>query len=71
MQEGREYVWIGVPGIVFPGVDFRPPGLRILVVGYGGGQTPQQIICIQGVAIHADCLISSFQGGPQLVAISL
>ena len=34
MQEGREDVWVEVPILGLSGVNFRPPGLRVLVAGY-------------------------------------
>ena len=43
MQEGLEVGGDGVLGLGLPGVDVRPPGLRVLAYLKGGGRIPQRL----------------------------
>ena len=61
MQKGGEDGWVRVPGLVFLGVNFCPPGLHVLVVGDIIGWTVTHIHSVQGGVTHADWSIASFR----------
>ena len=71
IQEAREDIWVGVARLGFPGVNFRPPGLSVLVVVYGGGWTSKHIHRVQGGVPHSYRLGASFWEGPRMVSIIL
>ena len=71
MQEEGEDVWVGVPILGLPGVNFHPHTLHVLVSGYVGGHASEYLLSIQGFVSHIDWFIVSFLGGPRMVAIRL
>ena len=71
MKEGREDISVTVFRLGFPGVNFSPPGLRVLVVGDRRGWTAEHIRSVQEAVPHTDWSRASFQGGHRLVAICI
>ena len=71
MREGEEDIWVTIFRLGFPGVNFSPPGLRVLVVGGRRRWTDEHIRSVQEVVPHPDWSRSSFQGGHRLVAICI
>ena len=71
MRLGREDGWLRLSRLGLQEFAFRPPGLRRLVIGYEGGQTSQHPLFLQKFVYPSNPSISSLQGGPRLVAISL
>ena len=53
----------------FRGLNFAPPGLRGLVIGYGGGRTSQRPLRSQGFVSSANRSIAYLRGGSRLDAI--
>ena len=69
MEEGGEDSWIRPSQLGLLRVDFSPPGLCGLAIGYVGVQTSQSTFRLQGFVSLVKRSISSLQGGPQMVKI--